>query len=109
MNDDVRRDIEALRSFLVDDCIDFPHVIHTALHKAADLIESLSAQLDQVTRERDAAVNSMRGKCTECIHDYPGITHLDGTVCNDCMFNGTAYAPHTDNWQWRGVEKEVEG
>lgn len=55
MNDDVRKDIEALRSFLVDDCIDFPHVIHTALHKAADLIESLSAQLDQVTRERDAA------------------------------------------------------
>lgn len=101
MTENVRKDIEALRSFLVDDCIDFPHVIHTALHKAADLIESLSAQLDQVTRERDAAVEDMKiiRSCRQC-KTWQEYFKDNGDVspCEDCdMYS---------NWQWRGVEVE---
>ncbi|MBO7309518.1 MAG: hypothetical protein J6V38_07810 [Kiritimatiellae bacterium] len=53
MIDNAKKDAEALREILVDDCVDFPHVVHTMLHKAADLIESLAAELEQVKRERD--------------------------------------------------------
>lgn len=62
---------------------------------AANLIESMSAQLDQVTRERDAAVEDLRTKayyCETCAHYTPGY------FCPGCR--------NKSNWQWRGVEVE---
>lgn len=64
---------------------------------AADLIESLSAQLDQVTRERDAAVRDMTlGRiCATCRHHNNSAT----SKCAGCL------SWHS-NWQCSGVEVE---
>lgn len=63
-------------------------------HAAADLIESLSAQLEQVTRERDAAIKYIDKNCETCAHLGDG--EYVSNDCMDCMRNC--------NWQWRGVE-----
>lgn len=85
------------------------------LRKAADLIESLAAELEQVkqerdglnillgqaqsmletrTRERDAAVEDLRTKayyCETCAHYTPGY------FCSGCR--------NKSNWQWRGAKE----
>lgn len=67
-----------------------------AFGSAADLIESLSAQLDQVTRERDAAVEQLKEfDCATCVNC--NLMHLS-SVCKKCR--------NADYWQWRGVEVE---
>lgn len=40
--------------------------------EAADMIESLSEQIEQVTRERDAAVYMLDGECYACTHNSCG-------------------------------------
>ena len=85
------------------------------LETAADLIESLSEELDQVkqerdglnillgqaqsmlktrTRERDAAVEylSENRRCETCKHYAPGY------FCMGCR--------RGDKWQWRGIQDE---
>ena len=71
------------------------------------LIQHLEAERDQYKRERDAAVEKLRGKCSECINEYPGISHLADTECDNCVFNDSDYVQAEDHWQWRGVQ-EVE-
>lgn len=76
--------------------------------KAANLIESLSAQLEQVTRELDAAVRDAHGVCRACIHyngHYPA-----GDIMSCCKFEECVHGADDweseDHWQWRGVEVE---
>ena len=68
----------------------------------ADLIESLSAQLDQVTRERDAAVSDFT--------EFANIAAIC-VFCKDFEFDKPCGKDisREDCWRWRGVEKEVEG
>ena len=72
--------------------------------RAIDLIESLSAQLEQVTKERDAAVEELNKlkRCEHCV-GYEEFLKIDGDIerCNECDEHSL--------WQWRGVKKEVEG
>ena len=79
-----------------DDCL---------LRKAADLIESLAAELEQVKRERDAAVEDLRGYCNVCMHWNRGLME---DACEHCRhsrpFDDDTFEP--DNWQWRGVKEE---
>ena len=66
------------------------------LETTADLIESLSDQLEQVTRERDAAVEDLSAHrpCDAC-----GFYELQGNDCMRCR-------RYTERpmWEWRGVE-----
>lgn len=82
MTEEARKTAKAMHQNECEDCVFNPTKLgcrwrkkgmycDTALHSAADLIESLSAQLEQVTRERDAAVEDMRTKayyCETCAH-----------------------------------------
>ena len=72
-------------------------------HEAADLIESLSAQLEQVTRERDVAVEALRDTacCSDC-KNYA--TQMDSEPCKTCLMCPSQSKP---NWQWRGVEVRI--
>lgn len=49
----LKEDAQALREIEWTDCAMNPRVCITMIHKAADLIESLAAELEQVKRERD--------------------------------------------------------
>ncbi len=96
----------------------------TLYHQAADLIESLSAQLEQVkderdglnimltqaqamletrTKERDAAVEMLRDSAFCCDCTYYAIS-IEAEPCKTCVACPNSSKP---NWQWRGV-REVE-
>ena len=72
--------------------------------EVADLIESLSAELEQVKRERDAAVEDLSDHgmlCVLCMHENKAV---DEEPCKSCSHASTVNR-HT-NWQWRGVKEE---
>ena len=55
------------------------------------LIPELRAELEQVKRERDAAVEYLRGQCRYCKNNL---------VCT------SRKGPHFNCWEWRGPKKE---
>ena len=79
----------------------FPHDTGKIINACADLIESLAAELEQVTQERDAAVEDVAKlkRCEHCI-GYEEFLKIDGNIerCNDCE--------ERSNWQWRGVRED---
>ena len=76
-----------------------------ALQIATDLIEELTAELEQVKRERDAAVRDLREQnaCAHCKHYQPG--NLAANCEHECMF----ISGSKTGWQWRGVCEENGG
>lgn len=73
--------------------------------------EKLCAELEQVTRERDAAIEDMRGRCYVCAHAkqhdlFPNFTTCEHmTNCIAFLGNGKKWCEH---WEWRGVPQGVE-
>ena len=55
------------------------------------LVPELRAELEQVKRERDAAVEYLRGQCRYCKNNL---------VCT------SRKGPHFNCWEWRGPKKE---
>lgn len=53
--------------------------------------EKLRAELEQVKRERDEAVEYLRGQCRYCKRNL---------VCT------SRKGPHSNCWEWRGPQKE---
>ena len=138
MNDEAIALIEALRAACsdYDDCDDCPAYkwchdksCPTLCEAAADLIESLAAELEQVkqerdglnimlgqaqsmletrTCERDAAVEDLKGLCDICAH----FKTCEGPWCGDCdAFDGCESPCKTcayeGNWQWRGAREKA--
>ena len=98
MTDDVKLFvIQALRPPIYGESV---YVMSDRLREAAKIIESLSAQLEQVTREREAAVEALRDTacCADC-KNYA--TQIDSEPCKTCLMCPSQSKP---NWQWRGVE-----
>lgn len=61
----------------------------------ADLIESLSAELEQVKDERDGLLKQLRGDCGICAH-WQECVDSDFACCHS----------YPNCWQWRGVQEE---
>ena len=62
---------------------------------AADLIESMSAELEQFKRERDELLKQLRGDCGICAHRQ------------ECVENNFALdRSYNSCWQWRGVKND---
>lgn len=92
MTKEAKRLAAGLRNFSVSDTVEYATEIVLNARKGAALIESLSEQLEQVTRERDAAVEDLKIHkfCHHCIEgDH------ESERCYTC--------DHKCNWQWRGV------
>ena len=121
MTDEAKRCVEALRwSHLHDGCRDKAYicpVVHGCVRSdrilcdpavAADLIESLCAELEQVKRERDAAVEELKEylTCHGCTND--SFCKKDYPVCDGCeLVKCPCYScTGLSNWQWCGVRKE---
>lgn len=70
------------------------------------LLEDALAYIQQLERERDAAVEDLetmgedRAYCDTCLHNN---TNHKEEPCSSCM---SGYL--INNWQWRGVPQEVE-
>lgn len=72
--------------------------------KIADLIESLAAELDQLKRERDAAVNDLKlWHCFSC-------NNKSTPYCQECSRNRVrlikGYMSGRDHYEWRGVKED---
>ena len=62
----------------------------------------LRAELEQVKRERDAAIESWRGFCAKCA--WNGKQYLsDGKMDDRCK---TCRDNHKCNWEWRGQRED---
>ena len=78
-------------------------------NQRADRLEAenkkLRAELEQVKRERDVAIEQLHGHCPACAHYTPN--HNEG-LCRFCCFE---IAQDTNveinyNWKWRGPKEE---
>ena len=100
---EVDKAIEYLREDACVSCIfnsfigECTSILECRARKAADLIESLSAELEQVKRERDAAVEDLKDFCS-CHH----CQHYKRD-CNDKCYFVTGLKP---DWRWRGVKND---
>lgn len=77
------------------------------LETAADLIESLSAELEQVMHERDAAVEDLKGTCTSCINYCASLLPYgcQGDMREECEKCPCTTCERGSNWQWRGAKE----
>lgn len=108
MTDKAKRIVEALRmcpvsGYSCNDCpVYTPGITCQNELNAADLIESLSAELEQVKQERDAAVEDLRSAayCGDCVN-YT--TAIEVEPCKACFANRGFTKP---NWQWRRVKED---
>ena len=74
----------------------------TNIHDAANLIERIAAELEQVKRERDAAVKDLEviKLCALCRNDE---------TKDKLPFACTSCGSGKSNWRWRGLCKENGG
>lgn len=79
-----------------------------ALARVSLMIESLSAELEQVKRERDAAVEELKEylTCHGCVYDV--FCKKDYPMCDGCALEKCPCYSCTglSNWQWRGLQEE---
>ena len=69
------------------------------IYKQVDALRGLPEKIQQLERERDAAVAALRkcNRCPDCAHYYEPLA-LKIDACGKCFCG--------NNWQWRGVEVE---
>ena len=62
------------------------------------------AELEQVKRERDVAIEQLHGHCPACAHYTPN--HNEG-LCRFCCFEiaQDTNVEINDNWKWRGPKE----
>ena len=82
-----------------------------AVRQAADALstlqtenEKLRAELEQVKRERDVAIEQLHGHCPACAHYTPN--HNEG-LCRFCCLEiaQDTNVEINDNWKWRGPKE----
>lgn len=85
------------RTFLLDAA--------TALSTLQAENEKLRAELEQVKRERDVAIEQLHGHCPACAHYTPN--HNEG-LCRFCCFEvaRNTNVEINDNWEWRGQKED---
>lgn len=109
--DEIKKYAQTWREVLVDDCVDFPYAVHTMLHTAAGLVESLLTEIEQVKRVRDAAVKDIEdaAPCFACIRfERNGGDCIGAHVCADAILQEALGGKYVDYYfEWRGVQ-EVE-
>lgn len=66
------------------------------------IVQELKKQLEQVTKERDAAIKYLHGNCA-CCKNYTS-NHNEGS-CQNCKYEYYIYPDihEHDNWEWKGV------
>ena len=67
--------------------------------------QEVLAELEQVKRERDVAIEQLHGHCPACAHYTPN--HNEG-LCRFCCFEvaRNENVEINDNWEWRGQKED---
>lgn len=82
------------------------HRIHAEQHADAFLkdCERLNAELERVTAERDAAVESIPHECKTCV--YHTVFFNGCTLDHDCTNPDGGCSNNYDRWRWRGRKED---
>lgn len=108
---DIEKLIEQLKGIsngLVEDefpkCANAVRQAATALSTLQAENKKLRAELEQVKRERDVAIEQLHGHCPACAHYTPN--HNEG-LCRFCCFEiaQDTNVEINDNWKWRGPKE----
>ena len=85
----------------IDTLDEYATRLHAALTEQEREIARLTAELETVKRERDAAVRDMtfKTRCESCKHYAVDIA---AHPCNKCK---TTHMGVHDMWEWRGVQE----
>lgn len=82
----------------------YPDFEDYIIEQAATAITELLARIEVVEKERDVAIEQLRGKCSACVH-YSDL-HGHGK-CKDCYWDYTVSESLieylNDNWKWKGI------
>ena len=70
---------------------------------AADVIEQQMAEIEQLKRERDAAVRLLQRECSTCLHWHPKTNKPCRLPKGQCSWLGR------EGWQWRGMQEGEDG
>ena len=70
-------------------------------HQAADTITQLRAELEQVKRERDAAVDCCSGYCASCLFVKDCAKHDMNDAAPTRWYYGDC-----EDWEWRGWKED---
>lgn len=73
----------------------------TALSTLQTENEKFRDELEQVKRDRDAAIEQLHGMCNVCQHYYPYHNRGKCAFCEHETIRDTKIPP-VDNWEWRG-------
>ena len=76
----------------------------TALSTLQAENEKLRAELERVTAERDAAVESIPHECKTCV--YHTVFFNGCTLDHDCTNPDGGCSNNCDRWKWRGQKEE---
>ena len=68
------------------------------------LLKDQEAELEQVKRERDAAVESIPHECKTCV--YHTVFFNGCTLDHDCTNPDGGCSNNNDRWKWRGQKEE---
>jgi len=110
--EEIKKGLECCFPCEEPDCIDCPY---RRVESCADTrIDDTLAYIQQLERERDAAVEQLKEvdrvdlfRCSHCIHDE--LCNDGLTSCIDCDKDCPCHTcEKCGNWQWCGVPQEVE-
>lgn len=73
----------------------------TSMCLAMELSEA-KAEIEQLKRERDAAVRLLQRECSTCLHWHPKTNKPCRLPKGQCSWLGR------EGWQWRGVKEGTE-
>lgn len=99
--DEIKRGLENCGTSLPcrDDC---PyHALCWQHHDVRAVDRDALAYIQQLERERDAAMEQMHGACRACKHLLSAVKE---GPCASCMYNNG----ELDGWEWCGVEEDEE-
>ena len=71
---------------------------------AADALEELRAELEQVKRELDAAIESIPHECKTCL--YHTVFFNGCTPDHDCTNPDGGCSNNYNRWEWRGQKED---
>lgn len=109
MSEEAKRVIDAMKQALdIFDKMELP-VEERKCTLEYDSVIAIIKAFEQVTRERDAAVECLRGRCFACANAIPSEKIPKMNTCEHltaAVAVGGYGKTVCDNWQWRGVEVE---
>lgn len=110
MIDEARARVEFMRGVDLDMCVEFPVAACSIIRTAADLLESLAAELEQVACERNAAIQDFElvsiSLCRTCKNYRKPTAKRRKGSCVELPDASVTCVGSCSWFEWRGVKED---